>query len=309
MRLRTVPKFLVVGAMAGALVAIGGAIVGTRASSQGQPVPIESSPVRAPVVCDAASNSGAVHADGLFWTVGEHTFRRPPFGFDSCVAALPSLTPDVFGGSKTFAGTDIDSLTGERTLGLWLSDTDGANKRLLVSHGDATAVNDPAFRADGQAIYFTAEHPGHFELHRFDTATSKLDTLLEDPSPILRPVSHQKTDGSYVVAMQVGSCSADAPTNVVVYEGESRTSLHTKVPSLRERWLTPVGWQADGELVVLSRTDSCIGPGDLLIIRSLTVDSRPELVATNVTAAVVQHRRATDDRSRIVLNPNFAAPT
>jgi hypothetical protein len=248
--------------------------------------------------------------DALYWTIGEHTFRRPSrsaFQHDTCVPALPEVAPNVFGQNKTIAGIDVDSVTGDRTLGLWLSDLAGGNKQLLVSHGDAIAVSDPIFSSDGRAIYFTAQHPNHFELHRFDTTTSTLETLIEDPLPIRLPVSHQKTDGSRAAAVRVGSCSEKDPTDVFVLDGKSQVYVQKVLPSLGARWLTPVGWQADSELVVLSRMHGCTGPADLLIIRSLTLNPGVEIIATGVTDALVRHPSVTGTTSRIVLDQNFAA--
>jgi hypothetical protein len=314
--MRSIWKLFVIGALVSAG---GGAAALSRASSQSPSVssvpsvptvptvPTVSVPVRAPALCDVALGSSDLSADGLFWTVGEHTFRRSQFGFDSCVPALPEVNPDVFGQSKTFAGTDIDSVTGKQTLGLWLSDIDGTNKRLLVSHGDAIAVNDPTVSADGRSVYFTAEHPGHFELHRFNTTTSTLDTLLEEQRPVALPTSHDNGTASAVVAVRIGSCHDAAPTEVFVLQGESRISLHDVAPALAGRWLTPVGWRNENELVVLSRANGCADPGDLWIIRSPMTTPSLELIDTEVTGAVVQNELPADARSPITLNENFAA--
>jgi Lipoprotein LpqB beta-propeller domain len=305
MKLRTVSMLLALIAFAMLLVA-----TTSRAGNAG-------SAQQSPHACPQASTQNSSPEkppaeDTLYWTVGEHTFRRPAASSlqqNTCVPTLPEVAPNVFGQNKTFAGIDVDSVTGNRTLGLWLSDPDGTNKRLLVSHGDALAVSDPAFSSDGQAIYFTAQHPDHFELHRFDTTTSTLETLIEDPLPIGRPVSQQTTDGSRAAAVRLGSCSGKAPTDVIVRDAESQVSLHEFVPSLTNHWLTPVGWLADNELVVLSRMRNCTGPGDLLIIRSLMLNPIVEVAATNVTDALVRHPSATDTANRIVLNQNFAAPS
>jgi hypothetical protein len=82
------------------------------------------------------------------------------------------------------SGTFVDSQTNKRTLGVWLSNQDGNNKRLLVAHGDAIAVGDPLFSADGQSVLFTAQHPGHFELHRYQIGQTFVETLRQNKGPI-----------------------------------------------------------------------------------------------------------------------------
>jgi hypothetical protein len=315
MKLRTVSKLLAASTVvAFAAVVTANTRAGTTANATESP---------AEVTCTAMPTSDALaREEALYWTVGEHTFRRPSVGSplspgapglpglpgsDTCVATLPTPTPDVSGQNKTFAGIDVDSVTGERTLGLWLSDLDGANKRLLVSHGDATGVSDPTFSTDGQAIYFTAQHPGHFELHRFDTTTATLATLVESPRAIALPVSQQMTQNADVVAVRLGSCGDRAPTDVLVSKAGEQVSLQASVSQFARRWLTPVEWRADNELVVLSRPDTCDGPGELLIVRSPMNDPRVELIAGSVTEARVQHEPFAGSRPSITLDSNFTA--
>jgi hypothetical protein len=273
--------------------------VGTRAVS---------ARVSPPICWEASPTRGAAAGDALYWTIGEHTFRRSTSNNAAiCSAMFPTLTPDVFGQSRAFAGIDTDSATGERTLGLWLSNTDGTNKRLLVSHGDATSVSDPVFSDDGSALYFTAEHPTHFELHRFDIGTSSLETLIEDKQSIAVPTIQRRLDDTDAVAVRVGDCNNDKPTDVHVSTGNTHVSLHAQVNALNDRWLTPVGWQSNDELVVLSRPTSCEGPAELLVIRSLMTTPKVDVVETNVSQAVLQRAPSDNGPSSINLPTNFTA--
>jgi hypothetical protein len=296
MRMRTISKLLSVPISFAVLFAV----VASRSATAGSK--------GHPTTCPEASASKVTPIEGaLYWTIGEHTFRRSRDNHETCVPTLPLAASNVSGQSKTFTGIDVDSATGERTLGLWLSDLDGTNKRLLVSHGDATAVSDPTFSSDGRSIYFIAQHPGHFELHRFDTTTSKLDTLIENPMPIAQPVNHQMLDGASAVAVRVGPCSGVGPTDMLVRDGHTQVSVHAVAPQLDGLWLTPIGWQEDDQLVVLSRESGCDGPGTLWIIRSLTTRPELELVASEVSDAVVQQAPRVTPPPKIVLDQNFTA--
>ncbi len=173
------------------------------------------------------------------------------------------------------SGIDLDE-TNKQSLGIWIADDNGKNKKLIVSHGDAIAVGEPMFNPTGEVIYFTAEHAGLFQVHRYTTATSSLDTLLEGGTSIDSLVVDQSTSDVDSLAVRVGSCRASTPTDVKIIDPQANddsprgTSIRDNVAALREKWLTPIGWLPNHVLAVMARGEGCEGAGAIWLIRTPT---------------------------------------
>jgi hypothetical protein len=232
---------------------------------------------------------------------------------------MPPQQRNVSGQQRVFTGTDSDAVTGATTLGLWMSNLAGNDRRLLVSHGDATAIGEPSFSDDGQSIYFTAQHAHQHELHRFTPASGKLDTLYVEMRPLARPTVGS-TSGGDLIAVQVGACAEFAhagtkqPDVAVIrgVDGIQEVSLQQTIPQFAGRSLTPVGWRNNDQLAVLVRDRRCSGPGDLVIISSLTTSPTVEVIAGNVSEAAVQrmvHESTAPAPRNIVLPEDFAVPS
>ncbi len=114
----------------------------------------------------------------------------------ACSPGLASPTPPTLQASPPVSppltpvfetGVYVNDKTGKPILGLWLFNPRLGKRDLLVSHGDATDLDEPMVAQDGSAVYFVAQHPDHFELHRFNLATLTLDTLFEADERLDRP--------------------------------------------------------------------------------------------------------------------------
>jgi hypothetical protein len=119
------------------------------------------------------------------------------------------------------SGTYTDSVTGRKSLGVWLNDRNGSSKRLLVAHGDAVAIGEPLLSIDGRSVFFTAEHPGRYELHRYTIGNAEVQTLLEQPQPISQEVIEEliKLDAPVTIPSTAPmtmprTAPTTAPTNV-----------------------------------------------------------------------------------------------
>jgi hypothetical protein len=190
-------------------------------------------------------------------------------------------------------------------LGVWLADNLGKNRKLLVNDLSVAAVSEPQFDGSGNGMLFVAQHAAHSHVHRYNTATSKLETLIDDGRPLSNLVVQQVDDGS--VAARVGDCTKGKGTDVVSYSltgdadqhGTSYLSKSNLVPGNN---LSPVGWVGDF-LAVLSRENSCEGPGDLWLVLDpgllQPVDNDPSnqpnvhKIASGVTLAAVRGARGT----------------
>jgi hypothetical protein len=123
-----------------------------------------------------------------------HRFRSPALALfvcitlNGCTRTTGKVNPVVQVDNTVVSGTYTDSVTGKKSLGVWLNDRNGSNKRLLIDHGDAVAVGEPLLSIDSKTVFFTAQHPGRYELHRYTIGSAEVRTLLEQPQPISQEV-------------------------------------------------------------------------------------------------------------------------
>jgi hypothetical protein len=196
----------------------------------------------------------------------------------SCFDAPSKRDQSVRGLQRVSGGTNTDVESAVTTTGLWITDLTGGDAHLLVEHGDALEVFEPAFSPSGESVYFIARHPDHYEMHRLDTKTFVLDTLFESKEP-LRALSIEPVgETEQRVAVQVGLCSSNVTPDVAIVQpnldhGSPRdpsdyrvTLVSDLIPSLRDKRLSVVGWtnhNAGFELAILVRDDECEGPAEL----------------------------------------------
>jgi dipeptidyl aminopeptidase/acylaminoacyl peptidase len=225
--------------------------------------------------------------DGLIAIDNGKLIKKIPGGEPFDLSFLPTHLAVGYhpsGDRVVSSGVDLDVETGNNALGIWIADDTGNNKRLIVSHGDALAVGEPIFNPSGDRIYFTAEHAGLFQVHRYNTADSSLETLLEGSASIDHLVVDQTSSEVDSLAVQVGSCEGTGATDVSMIDPQAAsdspraTSLHAAVPELREKWLTPIGWLPNHALAVMARNAGCEGPGAIWLLRTPTDSSGKKFV-------------------------------
>jgi hypothetical protein len=177
-------------------------------------------------------------------------------------------------------GTDEDG-----TYGLWLATNIGEEPQLLAIGEDARRIFSLAFSHDGKTIFYAAEHDDRYDVHALhlalqddegETRDAELETLDSAPTEVGDVVVSEF--GRAVAAYTVGSCEQMKSTRV--WDG-SVTTLGGELGNLSTE---PVGWLANGELLVLARKTGCEGKGTLYV---WTADETTQLAA-KVSAAGVR---------------------
>ena len=191
---------------------------------------------------------------------------------------LPLTTGDVqyhpAGTAIALVSIQPDSVTPPDLL---FASNQGEDVRWLVQNESAAAITDVEFSADG-ALLFTADHGGHWHLHRLVLGTEDLEILLEGPAPLHGLTASPWADGDFAVGRPGGCGDGEG---LWVRRGEEVVDLAgTAIASG-----TPVGWFPNGDLAVIVHPDGCdLPPGDLYVL----TDGGPRLVAEDVGAAAVR---------------------
>jgi hypothetical protein len=160
-----------------------------------------------------------------------HRFRSPALALFVCITltgctrTTGKVNPvSVQVDNTVVSGTYTDSVTGKKSLGVWLNDRNRSNKRLLIDHGDAVAVGEPLLSIDRKTVFFTAQHPGRYELHRYTIGSAEVHTLLEQPQPISQEVIQEliKLDAPVTIPP---TAPTTLPTTLPVNQGPNLTNI------------------------------------------------------------------------------------
>lgn len=183
------------------------------------------------------------------------------------------------------AGTHL-AVTGtarDGTYGLWLATNLGEEPQLLAIGEDARRIFSLSFSQDGTRIYYAAEHDHRYDVHSLRLALNdsegkirdaELKTIQSAPTAMGDVVASQFGDGR--IAYSVGSCEEKKVTRV--WDGSAA--------ELGGELVEFVGWQPNGDLLVLARPDGCEGPGTLYAWRARA--DRITRLADGVSAAAVR---------------------
>ncbi len=185
-------------------------------------------------------------------------------------------------------GTGVDG-GGDTTVGIWFSDNLGGGSELRVQDGSGATLSEIGFTANGDFLFFIAQHPDGFHLHEYNVNSPQISVAFESPDALSNLVLSASDDS---VAVQRGSCDGTSASDVM-YRPTGATefvSLRSKAPSLGDGWVSPVGWLPDGRLAVLSRRKGCAGPGTLHVIDTTT--GKDTTIADQISIAAVRSPHA-----------------
>ncbi len=186
------------------------------------------------------------------------------------------------------AGFEI-ATTGEAedgTRGIWLSDNEGGDSRLIVRANEATP-HEFTFSQEGRTAYFLADHGDHWHVHNIflvlpedNPTANEFDATIEYESK--GPLSHlvvSPWEGLW--AVREGTCGSGS--RVVMNGGLSLSSQLAEVDAY------PVGWLPDQKLVVAAFPDGCDQAADIWLIDDV-VEGSPSatLLVGDIDAAAVR---------------------
>jgi hypothetical protein len=201
-------------------------------------------------------NGTSVLAVGQDHHLRKHPLAGGPFSDISFLARTDEAI--YHPGGRFIAAVGVDRAG---NYGISIATNQGKDPHKLAEAESAKRIYSLAFSQDGERLYFLADHGDHGDVHTLDLRAGALSTLFTDPTPFEHLVTSPFTRAA---AISTHDC-VDVLNGLGVHPG----------PKLAAHSLDPVGFLADGRLVLLARTKGSTGPADVYVLGPGAPDPPP----------------------------------
>ncbi|MEY2476755.1 MAG: hypothetical protein QOG87_2070 [Actinomycetota bacterium] len=202
----------------------------------------------------------------------DHKLRKHPIegGPFTDISFLARTDEAVYHpGGRFIAAVGLDHNGG---YGISLATNQGKDARKLADGERAGRIYSLAFSQDGEQLWFLADHGDHGDVHQLDLRTAALTTLSQANKPYARVIA-----SAFTRTQAVTTNKCESLANGLGVQPSGR---------LAERTLEPVGFLADGRLVVLARASGCSGTGDVHVLGPGSTD--PPALARSVESVAIR---------------------